>query len=230
MMDVVQSSNKIIEYIKILDFSDQVFLWLSLFFWILFLILWFEKLQKAYLWIILGLFLFSLINFSLFSINTDDIWVNSFKQHLYNNKDFYWVYSIYLIPILALFLVFNDFIELKWNSIKLLNYVFSFILWFLFIWFFITINLSIINNRFLFGFDLELIESLKQLFYIEFLFNFFKDSVIYPFLLKYDYILNIIIILFIFYKITIWWIISYMLLSIWRFIKSKFKKKNEEEE
>jgi len=229
MIDVIQSSNKIIEYIKILDFSDQVFLWLSLFFWILFLILWFEKLQKAYLWIILGLFLFSLINFSLFSINTDDIWVNSFKQHLYNNKDFYWVYSIYLIPILALFLVFNDFIELKWNSIKLLNYVFSFILWFLFIWFFITINLSIINNRFLFGFDLELIESLKQLFYIEFLFNFFKDSVIYPFLLKYDYILNIIIILFIFYKITIWWIISYMLSSIWRFIKSKFKKKNEEE-
>lgn len=227
MEDIQKYLNIIMWFLKELDFSDHVLIWISLFFWVLFFLIWFEKLQKAYLGIILWLFIFSIINLSLFSLNDSDIWVNFIRDYLISNRDFISVYSIYFIPLLALVLPFNWVLNFKSTNLKIINYLLSFILGFFFIWFFITIILSIINNRFLFSLDVTLLESLKSIFFVDFIFSFFTDSKIYPFLITYDYIFNLIIIVFIFYKLTFGWFFSFLMVVIIWLFKVLIKKIKE---
>lgn len=55
--------------------------------------------------------------------------------------------------------------------------------------------------------------------------TYFSNWVFFPFLNKYDFIINLFVILYIFYKMTIWWIIDFLLSKLFDFLKNFFESR-----
>lgn len=204
--------------------SDYVLIIISLIILILFFIFWLDKVYKAYLWAILWLFIFSFINLSLFSLNDNDINFFLIRDFLAKNKESIWCILYFLIPFLAFLLPFNIDLSFKSSDIKIINYFLAIFLWLFLFSFNITILTSILWNKFFFSFDTFLIENLKNNLFISLFLNFFKNSYIFSFLENYDIFINFFIITFIFYKMTIWWMINFLISRIILFLKSKKQK------
>lgn len=212
---------QITQIFNFLNNQDHILLWVSLFFGFFFVFIWLEKNYKVFLWTILGLAIFSIINLTLFSLNDNDIWFNFLRDFFINNRQNIWYYSIIFIPILAILLPLNSIISFKVSKNISLNYLLSFLFWLLFVPFFLSIFFSILNNKFLFNIDINLIQILRQNFLINYVLNFFNQSILFIFLQKYDYIVNLVIILFIFYKMTLSWIVNFIFLKITWLFKTK---------
>lgn len=220
---------QIIQFLKNISIPDYVIISISISFFIVFIFTWIEKIYKAYLWIILWLLIFTLTNLTLDSINQNDIWFTSFKELLSNHREVIWFYSIFFIPLLAILIPLNKNIEFRVSKNKLLNYLSLFFFWLIYFIFLISIFLSIINNKFLFVMDNSIITQIQESYIIKNMFDYFKPSYIFNFLIKYDYIVNLVIILFIFYKMTIWWIVDYFFEKLFKSLWKMFEKKEEKE-
>lgn len=219
---------QIINFFVSISIKDYIIFIISICFFILFIFIWWiDKIYKAYLWIILWLFIFTIINLTLKSLNDNDIWISSFRDFFINHKEWFWFYSILSIPILAILVPLNQSIEFRISKKKALNYITTFLFWILFFYFLLTIFLSIINNRFLFSIDNSVLSQIKENYIIKSIYDYFIQSVIFNYLIKYDYIINTIIIWFIFYKMTIWWIIDSMISKLFRLFVNFFKNKEK---
>ena len=214
---------QILNFLHSLILQDYLIIWLSVSFWITFCFIWLEKLHKSYLWVILWLFMFSLANLMLFSLNQNDVWLSSFKEFFINNRNTIALWSIILIPIFAVIIPLNSWIYFRLSDKKGITYIASFFLWFFYVPFLFTIFLSILNNRFLFSIDTTLLTNINNNFIWKSFLTFFTPSKIFIFLKTYDYIFNWIIIFYVFYKMTIWWIIDYLVWKIFLLFK-KFAK------
>ena len=215
--------------------QDYIIIGISFFFWIFFLFLWIEKVYKSYLWIIIWLFVFSFINLALGSLNNQETSINWLIEFFVNNKDWLWIYSLFFIFIFAIFLPLNQNLFFRNSENKILNYFLSFIFWLVYLSFIISIILSIINNKFLFKIDENLIIKLKDKDFIKDFVSYFWTSVIYKLLSTYDSAINFFITIYIFYKMTIWWVIDYIFYRIFALLKaffelqiSKWSEKKEE--
>jgi len=216
---------QIINFFQNIDIQDYIIFFMSVWFLIVFIFAWIEKIYKAYLWIILWLFIFTMTNLTLKSLNDNDIWVNIFRDFFVNHREWLWFYSILFIPILAILIPLNHNITFRVSKNKMLNYFVIFLFWIFFFSFLLTIFLSIINNRFLFSIDNSIITQIRESYIIKSLYEYFQPSFIFNFLTKYDYIINLIIILFIFYKITIGWVVDFVMVKLFRFLVNFFENK-----
>lgn len=215
----------ILNFFKNIPIQDYIILWVSLWFFVMFIFTWIEKIYKAYLWIILWLFIFTTVNLTLNSLNDNDIWVNWLRDFFVNNREWIWFWSILFIPILAILIPLNKNISFRVSKKKALNYLVTFLFWIFFFSFLFTIFLSIINNRFLFSMDNSIITQVRESFVIKSVYEYFSISHIFNFLTVYDYLINLVIILFIFYKMTIGWVVDYLMSKILRILVNVFEEK-----
>lgn len=221
--------NQIIHFFQNLPIQDYIIFWVSLWFFILFVFAWVEKIYKAYLGIILGLFIFSIVNLTLNSLNQNDIGLNSMRDFFLNNKESIWFYSVLLIPILSILLPLNKNIWFRVSKNKPLNYLVLFVFWICFFIFFFSVFLSIVNNKFLFTMDNSIITQVRESYIVNLIYEYFSPSYIFNFLIQYDYIINLVIILFIFYKMTIGGMIDFLLAKIFKMLGKMFEKKANDE-
>lgn len=225
---------QIINFFINISTQDYIIIWTSVWFFILFIFTWIEKIYKAYLWIILWLFIFSIINLTINSLNDNDIWINFIREIIVNNRESIWFWSILFIPILTILIPLNHNISFRVSKNKVLNYLVIFLFWLFFFSFLFTIFLSIINNRFLFGMDNNIITQIRESYIIKSLYFYFSPSIIFNFLINYDYIINLIIIAFIFYKMTIGWVVDFILSKLLKllivFFQKKLTEKKEEKQ
>lgn len=91
--------------------------------------------------------------------------------------------------------------------------------------FLLTIFLSIINNKFLFVMDNSIITQVRESYIIKSMYEYFAPWVIFWFLSNYDYIINLLIILFIFYKMTIGGVVDYLMAKLLKFLIHFFEEK-----
>lgn len=218
---------QILNFFKNTSSQDYIIFFISVWFFVGFIFTWIEKIYKAYLWIILGLFIFTTINLTLSSLNNNDIWVNGLRDFFIKHREGIGFYSILFIPLLAILIPLNQNISFRVSKNKKLNYFVTFFFWFFFFSFLFTIFLSIINNRFLFSMDNMIITQVRESYVIKSLFEYFSVSILFGFLIKYDYIINLIVILFIFYKMTIGWIIDLIMSKLLTFLVHFFEEKSK---
>lgn len=218
---------QIINFFKNILIQDYIIFFISIWFFVMFIFTWIEKIYKAYLWIILWLFIFTMVNLTLKSLNDNDIWVNWFRDFFVNHREGFWFYSIFFIPVLAILIPLNRNIAFRVSKKKALNYIVTFLFWIFFFSFLVTIFLSIINNRFLFSMDNSITTQVRESYIIKSLFEYFSPSIIFSFLIKYDYIINLSIILFIFYKMTIGWVVDYIIAKLLKFLVNFFEEKSK---
>lgn len=214
----------IINFFNSLILQDYIIVGTSLAFWIMFLFVGSEKLHKSYLWLILWLFIFSFTNLTLFSLNDNEIWYDSIRQFFVNHREKISILTIFLIPILAILIPLNSSIFFRLSSKKWINYISSFLLWLIYLPFAVTIFLSIIHNRFLFSINQQLLDTLNNNFLVLKFIEFFTPWKAFSFLSNYDYVFNWVIILYIFYKMTIWWIVDYIVLKLIKWLKKLLNK------
>lgn len=215
---------EILKYLQMLTLQDHIILWVSLLFWIWFIFVWVEKVYKVYLWLIVWLFVFCIISLTLTTLNPNEAWLSVIKDFFIKNRDDLWFYSLFFIPIFTLLMPFNSSITFRISLKDKINYFVCFLFGFIYFSFFLTVFLSIINNRFLFEIDPKIITSLNDSSLIQAILWFFNKSLYFWFLKNYDYVINLIIIIYIFYKMTIWWIIDY-LFDIFIILLKKFVEK-----
>lgn len=223
MVDIV------IDFLKNIPIPDYVLITISVVFFLVFIFSWIEKIYKAYLWIILWLVVWTFINLSITSLNSNDIWFKTLKNFVFNHKDFLWFYSIFFIPLFAILIPLNEDIEFRVSKNKVLNYLTIISFWLFYFSFLISIFLSIINNKFLFQIDNWIIWEIKESYVLKSIYNYFSPSFIFSFLLKYDYLVNLIIILFIFYKMTIGWVVDYIFNKLFKRLSKIFEEQKKEE-
>lgn len=221
--------NQIIHFFQNLPIQDYIIVCISLWFFIVFVFTGVEKIYKAYLWIIFGLFIFSIINLTLNSLNQNDIGLNGIRDFFLNNKEGIWFYSVLFIPTLAIVIPLNKNIWFRVSKNKFLNYLVLFIFWMCFFLFFFSIFLSIINNKFLFTMDNSIITQVRESYIVNLIYEYFSPSYIFNFLLQYDYIINLVIILFIFYKMTVGGVIDFFLAKLFQWLGKIFEKKSKED-
>lgn len=214
---------EILKYVNMLSIQDHIILWISLFFWIYFIFIWIEKVYKVYLWLILWLFVFCIISLTLTSLNPET-WLNSMKDFFIKHREGLWLYSLILIPLFSILIPFNSSIGFRIRENDRFNYVVSFLFWFFYFSFFLTVFLSIINNRFLFAIDENIVLKLRSFSFIDSILAYFSTSIIFDFLKKFDYVINLFVIIFIFYKMTIGWIIDYLIDILFILLKKIVEK------
>ncbi len=219
----------VIDFLKNIPIPDYVLITISVIFFLIFIFSWIEKIYKAYLWIILGLVVWTLINLSITSINSNDIWFKTLKDFVINHKDFLWFYSIFFIPLFAILIPLNENIEFRVSKNKVLNYLTIILFWLFYFSFLISIFLSIINNRFLFQIDNWIISKIWDSYLLKNIYDYFSPSFLFWFLLKYDYLINLIIILFIFYKMTIGGVVDYIFNKLFKILSKMFEEVKKEE-
>lgn len=206
-------------FFEIFVMQDYVLFFVSFFFAVLFVFLWLEQLYKSYLWIIIGLCIFSMINLSL-SWMTNEWEYSWLKLFFYNHREFFSLSSLFFILLFAIALPLNDSITFRIWRKKIIKVLASFIFWFFYVIFFISVFLSIIQNRFFFSIDEILIWKTQASFLFEMFHNFFSPSILYQKLLNYDYVISFVMTLYIFYKMTIGALVDMILLFIINFIKN----------
>lgn len=219
---------QIIKFLENISTQDYIIIWISIWFFIMFIFAWIEKIYKAYLWIILWLFIFSIINLTINSLNDNDIWINFLRDIVVSNREAIGFWSILFIPILTILIPLNRNISFRVSKKKVLNYIVLFLFWIFIFSFLLTIFLSIINNRFLFSMDNDIIMQVRESSVIKFLYDYFSTSIIFNFLASYDYIINLIIIIFIFYKMTIWGVVDFILSKLLKVLVVFFEEKSTE--
>lgn len=215
----------ILTFFKEIPIPDYVITFLSIGCFVWFLFIWIEKIYKSYLWIILWLFIFSTVNLTLNSLNKNDVWINNLRDFFFDHKQAIGFYSILFIPFLAILLPFNKNIAFRVSNNKHLNYVVIILFWLFFFSFIFSIFLSIINNKFLFLMDNTLVQQVRESYFIKGIYSFFESSHIFSFLTHYDYVINLTIILFIFYKMTIGGIVDFLMAKLFRILMQFFEEK-----
>lgn len=220
---------QIIQFFQNISAADYFIMGISLGFFIVFIFSGIDKIYKAYLGLILGLFLFSIINLTIGAFNPLD-GEESMRSYFYNHREWIWFYSIFLIPILGILIPFNKNITFRVSSNKILNYLTIFAFWLFLFSFILSIFLSILNNRFLFLLDNSLINELQNSALITSLYAYFQESKIFLFLFRYDSMINLCIIVFIFYKMTIGGIVDFFMAKLFWLLEKMFEKKAHEDE
>ncbi|MBW7955038.1 hypothetical protein H3C61_04470 [Candidatus Gracilibacteria bacterium] len=223
MVDIV------IDFLKNIPIPDYVLITISVVFFLVFIFSGIEKIYKAYLGIILGLVVWTFINLSITSLNSNDIGFKTLKNFVFNHKDFLGFYSIFFIPLFAILIPLNEDIEFRVSKNKVLNYLTIISFGLFYFSFLISIFLSIINNKFLFQIDNGIIGEIKESYVLKSIYNYFSPSFIFSFLLKYDYLVNLIIILFIFYKMTIGGVVDYIFNKLFKRLSKIFEEQKKEE-
>lgn len=213
--------NEIATFFSSLILQDYILIVLSFAFAWFFVYIGIERVYKSYLGVILWLFVFSFVNLSLFSLNADQniLWVEFFMKH----KDYIWLYALSFIPLFAFMIPLNGNIAFRISDKKRFNYFLSFVFWLLYLSFLICILLSVVNNKFLFRIDNELIIHLREKDFVKDFIAFYSPSSIYQFLSNNDTSINTITTLFIFYKMTIGWVVDYLLFRIFSVLKDYFE-------
>lgn len=218
---------QIINFFTNISAQDYIIFIISVWFFVMFIFAGIEKIYKAYLWIIIWLFIFTMVNLTINSLNDNDIWVNWLRDFIINHREWFGFYSILFIPILAILLPLNKNISFRVSKKKAINYFVTFLFWIFFFSFLFTIFLSIINNRFLFSMDNSIITKVRESYLINLIYEYFSPSYIFNFLINYDYLINLFIIVFIFYKMTIGWVVDYLMAKLLRFLVNFFEEKSK---
>lgn len=186
---------------------------------LLFVFLGLEQLYKSYLWIILGVCLFSIINLTLWSLQDTGEEMMAIKRFFYNHREFFAYISLFFIPFFALALPLNQSVEFRIGKRLFVKIFASFFFGVVYVSFLLSIFLSIVQNRFFFSIDEVLIAKIQSWFLFETINTYLSPSVIYQWLLQYDYIISFVMILYIFYKMTIWGIVDALLLFLLNLLK-----------
>lgn len=219
----------ILHFFKNIPIADYVIIFLSLWFFIMFIYAWIEKIYKTYLGIILWLFIFTTINLTLNSLNNNDIWVNGLRDFFLNHKEWIWFWSIFFIPLLWILLPLNKNIWFRISKNRILNHFVTFLFGIFFFSFIVSIFLSIINNKFLFTMDNAIITEVRESSFIKFVYEYFSPSHVFEFLLQYDYVVNLCVIIFIFYKMTIGGIVDFLFSKLFHALGKMFEKTQKQE-
>lgn len=222
---------ELLNFFSKISTQDYIILWSCLIFWVIFLFFWIEKIYRLYLWLIIGLCVFFIINLILNNLNSNQE-LTGIYEFINNNKESIWIWSILFIPFFTIILPFNNLISFRINSSVLLNYILGFLFGIFFLLFYLSIFLSIVNNRFLFTLDDNLLQVISNAELINSFLNYFSVSKIFIFVNNNDSFINLSIMIFIFYKMTIGWIIDYIFGKIFDLIsksRNKNKKNNTQE-
>jgi len=206
-------------YFDKLSNQDYVILGICLILSLYFIYLWIEKVYRIYLWLVIWLATFFIINLiidNLNSINHKYYFYNFFKD----NKNSIWIWSILLIPFFTLALPFNSLINFRINKNQLINYFISFSFWFLFLIFYLSIFVSISWNKFLFTLNEPLLKDFNNLNMTKSIYSLMEPSLVFSFIKNNDTLINLVIILFLFYKMTIWWIVDFLINILIRITKN----------
>lgn len=217
---------QILNFFKNIAIQDYIIFSISIWFFVAFIFTGIEKIYKAYLGIILWLFIFTTINLSLSTLSEANLWQNGIRDFFINHREWLGFYSILFIPLLAILIPLNHNISFRVSKKKWLNYFVIFLFWIFFFSFLLTIFLSIINNKFLFMMDNTIVTQVRESYLIKLMYEYFAPSVIFWFLTKYDYIINLVVILFIFYKMTIGWVVDYLMSKLLKVLINFFDEKS----
>jgi len=148
---------------------DYFILAFSVFFWLIFFLLWLEKLHKFYFWLIMWFFFFIITNLHIKVLSTESSiqnWKNIWSSILSDwsfflvNKSFILSFSTFFIFVLWIMLISSDIISFNVKNNKLTSLLF----WLLLPFFIISILVYVYLNSFV------------PVSYVTDFFNFFSDS------------------------------------------------------
>lgn len=74
--------------------------------------------------------------------------------------------------------------------------------------------------------DNTIVTQVRESYLIKLMYEYFAPSVIFWFLTKYDYIINLVVILFIFYKMTIGGVVDYLMSKLLKVLINFFEEKS----
>ncbi len=224
-MENIFDTQKFIDFFLWFQIFDYVFLVISLLLWIFCVFLGFEKIIKSYIWVTFWLFLFSFISLSYMSIDKSMPDITWITKMLIENTSWFLTVFLILIPVFWIVFPFNSNFGFKAYKSQWLNAILSFIFWFLLPVFILSIMYSIINNRFMFKLNTDILSIIWEISMIKLIIWWFDTSAILLLLKDNEHILNLIIIIFIFQKITLWNFIWNLFSNTVKFIKNTFKNK-----
>ncbi len=77
--------------------------------------------------------------------------------------------------------------------------------------------------------DNAIITEVRESSFIKFVYEYFSPSHIFKFLLQYDYLVNLCVIIFIFYKMTIGGIVYFLFSKLFHALGKMFEKTQKQE-
>jgi hypothetical protein len=184
---------------------DFILIWASLFWAVLFIILWMSKLIKFYIGLLIGLLICILINLKLNNLALSWVTNNAFEVFLSNNRDYFANIALAAIPFMGfVFLLNRSFIiqESEQSAWGIISLVWKFLMWLslfpLALWMYsIVWSLWLSTSWFLSG----LLDAFKNSFilsliwkYGQYIFYLLLALLLYKFVLKF--LFNLLVLFF----------------------------------
>ncbi|MDD4151328.1 MAG: hypothetical protein PHR68_01825 [Candidatus Gracilibacteria bacterium] len=194
---------EIIDFFKNTLIQDYILFFVSIFLVAVFFALGINKLYKAIFGVLIGFFLFLMLNLGFHFLNTNAnlYMLNGLREYLQNNKNFILVLSFFSIPVFPIMMMFNKSVDFHSRSSKYIKYVKIFIGSFFLAPLILNILDSIAKNKLLFGIDYTLVEKINSFSFFKSFLEYFSISIIYQNIDRYGYILLIILLIYIFYEL-----------------------------
>lgn len=211
--------NNLNDIIKNLIYQDYILISLIIFSWLLLSFLKTNITFKLYYWALTGFIVFLVFNLWLNNLNDNDIeLLNWFRDSLINIKIVILYISYYSILFLPILFLSDNSVNFKQPINKIIDIFSAFIMWILYPVFLISLLLTIINNKMLFWVDMNFLISLEKSNLITWIISFFSHWIIFSYLNEFSYIISFLFLIILFYKLTLsWliiWIIKYFLSNI----------------
>ncbi len=212
----------IIDFFKNTLIQDYILFFVSIFLVLIFFALGINKLYKAIFWVLIGFFLFLMLNmwFHFLNTNANLYMLNWLREYLQSHKDFILVLSFFSIPVFPIMMMFNQSVDFHSRSNKYAKYFKIFIGWFFLVPLILRILVSIIENKLLFGIDYTIIEKINSFEFMKKFLDYFASSIIYQNIDRYWYLLLVILLIYVFYELIFSWLFAF----IFKMIKKLFIK------
>lgn len=218
----------IIEFFKNTLIQDYILFFVSIFLVLIFFALWINKLYKAIFWVLIGFFLFLMLNmwFHFLNTNADLYMLNWLRDYLKSHKDFILVLSFFSIPVFPIMMMFNKSVDFHSRSNKYLKYFKIFIWWLFLVPLILAILNSILKNKLLFWIDYSIVEKLNSYSFLKEFIDYFSSSLIYQNIDRFGYVLLVILLIYVFYELIFSWLFSFiytMLRKLFIYIAERIK-------
>lgn len=218
----------IIEFFKNTLIQDYILFFVSIFLVLIFFALGINKLYKAIFWVLIGFFLFLMLNmwFHFLNTNADLYMLNWLRDYLKSHKDFILVLSFFSIPVFPIMMMFNKSVDFHSRSNKYLKYFKIFIWWLFLVPLILAILNSILKNKLLFWIDYSIVEKLNSYSFLKEFIDYFSSSLIYQNIDRFGYVLLVILLIYVFYELIFSWLFSFiytMLRKLFIYIAERIK-------
>lgn len=222
------------EFFKNTLIQDYILFFVSIFVMLIFFALGINKLYKAIFWVLIGFFLFLMLNmwFHFLNTNADLYLLNWLRDYLRAHKDFILVLSFFTIPVFPIMMMFNKSVDFHSRSSKYLKYVKIFIWWLFLVPLILAILNSILKNKLLFWIDYSIVEKLNSYSFLKQFIDYFSSSLIYQNIDRFGYVLLVILLIYVFYELIFSGLFAFiytMLRKLFIYIAEKVKSDMKKE-